>query len=92
MNHSPSATGQVRETYTLSKRQKAALHKLADAYLELSCCWEPDWEGPDNFGGVLDDLGVLPHASLDDAAAYLGELVEFQIQIHSVEGNRDEGN
>lgn len=60
--------------------QKEALRALAEAYGNLSTVWESSWEGPDAFGGDLDDLGVLPSLQLDDAEAELLTLVE-KVQI-----------
>ncbi|MEK5586639.1 hypothetical protein MKZ21_30740 [Paenibacillus sp. FSL P2-0536] len=60
--------------------QKEALRALAEAYGNLSTVWESSWEGPDAFGGDLDDLGVLPSLQLDDAEAELLTIVE-KVQI-----------
>lgn len=66
------------KSYHLSDKQLAALENLASAYRGLSDVWASEWEGPDNFGVVLDRLGVLPPAGLYDAA---GEIETLLIEI-----------
>lgn len=68
---------EIKETQIhLNQEQKAALLALAQAYTDLSGVWDSTWEGPENFGGVLDDLGLLPKRSLDEAGSELLHLVD----------------
>lgn len=54
---------------------KKALTQLASAYDSMATAWWPDMEGPENFGGTLAELGVLPEIPLDTAAAEILHLL-----------------
>ncbi|MBT2289544.1 hypothetical protein J7E73_10440 [Paenibacillus albidus] len=66
----------IPEDQTASNEQAEALRLLAKAYANLSEVWLDSWEGPDNFGGVMSDLGVLPYMDLYEASAELEALAE----------------
>lgn len=61
---------------SLTTMQRAALIQLAEAYGNLSSVWSSEWEGPENFGGTLAELGLLPYCSLDEAEGNLMHLLE----------------
>jgi hypothetical protein len=77
----------------ITERQSKALKQLADAYYELSQVWSDDWEGPEAFGGVLDQMGVLPQISLDEASGELENAYQYGMMlIHGLEIIRDTFN
>lgn len=71
------------KNWQLSVQQMIALKKFADACYELSEAWndsgdELDWNGDQNFGGVLNDRGILPRISLDEVFGEVHELMDIQ--------------
>lgn len=66
----------ISDVQTASNAQAEALRLLATAYGNLSKVWLDSWEGPENFGGVMSDLGVLPNLELYEAAAELEFLAD----------------
>jgi hypothetical protein len=75
----------------LTAPQKEALRALAEAYGNLSYVWGDAWEGPDRFGGVLEDLGVLPRLQLEEAEAELMSLITDDDAV-TCKDNDEEGN
>lgn len=65
-----------------SNEQAQALRLLAAAYANLSGAWLDSWEGPDAFGGVMSELGVLPGMDLYEASAELEALAEEMAGDH----------
>lgn len=61
----------------MTEEQKEALLMLAKAYDLLSTVLNgSEIEGEENLGETLADLGVLPFADLDVAAAEIHDLLE----------------
>lgn len=76
----------------LNEEQRDAIRSLANAYDLLFSAWSSDWEGPDNFGGTLSDLGVLPTLSVDEAAYELRELLEKYTQPSNLISEKGDEN
>lgn len=66
----------IQEDQIASNPQAEALRLLAAAYENLSKVWLDSWEGPENFGGVMSELGVLPYMDLFEASSELEVLAE----------------
>ncbi|WP_054029181.1 hypothetical protein [Bacillus sp. FJAT-28004] len=64
----------------MTKEQIIALSDLALAYGNLSSVWPAEWDGPVNFGGTLNELGLLPQRSLDEAEGELRFLLDIEIE------------
>lgn len=68
--------------FKITIEQARALNNLVIAYSELSLVWdssggENDWNGTLGLGGEMDDMGLLPNVSLDEAGTYLLELLDL---------------
>lgn len=60
----------------LTEEQTEALRALSLAYGNLSKVWPDEWNGEENFGGVLDHAGVLPRRDLMEAEVELLNLID----------------
>jgi hypothetical protein len=67
----------------LTTEQKRALIELGRAYDNLSAVWGEEWDGTENFGGVLNSMGLLPTLSLDEAGAEMRHLVNLLEKPHA---------
>lgn len=78
--------------FPITLDQKVALRALAKAYGNLSHVWGNSWEGPDKFGGVLYDFGLLPERQLEEAEAELLSLIGDQHAVISENTMKEENS
>lgn len=70
----------------VNEQQARAFKQLSDAYNALSQVWDSsggytDWNGLDSLGGALDEAGLLPTISLDEASRQLEELYQHHMLL-----------